>query len=323
VTYGIAVIAPRDSSATIAAILERRRIDLKPSPFTDRVGSVCDKAFIEDCMNRASAVVHAATLHKPHVATHPWPAFIETNVAGTLVVLEAAVSARVQSFIYVSTTSAFGSSLSRAGSAPAVWVTEELASEPKNIYAVTKVMAENLCELTHKQYRLPIVVLRTSRLFPEDDDSADVRRQYETANAQANELLYRRVDIEDATAAVMRALERAADIGFSRYIISATSPFKQDGLSMLGHDAARVVHRIFPESRVLYAARDWKFFPQIDRVYVNDRARTELGWTPKYDFGYVLKCLRTGQDFRSPLARDVGIKGYHDRSFAEGPYPVA
>jgi UDP-glucose 4-epimerase len=298
-------------------------IDLKPSPFTDRVGSVCDVAFIEHCIKGASAVVHAATLHKPHVATHSWQEFIETNVTGTLVLLEAAISARVRAFIYVSTTSAFGSSLSHIGSGPAVWVTEELASEPKNIYGVTKVMAENLCELMHKQHHLPIVVLRTSRFFPEDDDSADVRRQYETANAQANELLYRRVDIEDATSAVMRALERAADIGFSRYIISATSPFRQDDLSMLGHDAAGVVHRIFPESQALYAARGWKFFPQIDRVYVNDRARTELGWTPKYDFGYALKCLRSGQDFRSPLARYIGIKGYHDRSFAEGPYPVA
>jgi UDP-glucose 4-epimerase len=94
-------------------------------------------------------------------------------------------------------------------------------------------------------------------------------------------------------------------------------------LEMLGHDAPRVVHRIYPESEKLYAARDWNFFPQIDRVYVNDRARMELGWTPKYDFAYALKCLRSDQDFRSSLARDVGSKGYHDRSFTEGPYPVA
>ncbi len=45
-------------------------VDLKPSPYTDRIGSVCDKKFIDRCMKRASAVVHAATLHKPHVATN-------------------------------------------------------------------------------------------------------------------------------------------------------------------------------------------------------------------------------------------------------------
>jgi UDP-glucose 4-epimerase len=131
------------------------------------------------------------------------------------------------------------------------------------------------------------------------------------------------VDIEDAVSAVMRALERAADIGFSRYIISATTPFTSDDLPQLGLDAPSVVRRLFPQSESFYAARDWKLFPQIDRVYVNDRARTELGWRPKYDFEFALKCLSSGQDFRSTLSREVGSKGYHEMSFAEGPYPVA
>ncbi len=63
-------------------------------------------------------------------------------------------------------------------------------------------------------------------------------------------------------------------------------------------------------------------FPRIDRVYVNERARQGLGWRPRYDFRWVLDCLAAGQDFRSPLALAVGSKGYHDRVFADGPYPV-
>ena len=51
-------------------------------------------------------------------------------------------------------------------------------------------------------------------------------------------------------------------------------------------------------------------FPEIDRVYVNDRARNELGWEPKYNFGRVLDLLDAGQDWRSPLARTIGAKGY-------------
>ena len=102
-------------------------VDIKHSPFTDQVGSICDKQFVEACMKHANAVVHAATLHKPHVATHSWQDFIDTNVTGTLILLEAALAAGVQSFVYVSTTSAFGSALTRTDSAPAVWVTEDLA----------------------------------------------------------------------------------------------------------------------------------------------------------------------------------------------------
>ena len=62
--------------------------------------------------------------------------------------------------------------------------------------------------------------------------------------------------------------------------------------------------------------------PGIDRVYVNDRARKELGWQPRYNFKFIIDRLRAGEDMRSPLARLVGSKGYHTEKFAEGPYPV-
>jgi UDP-glucose 4-epimerase len=57
-------------------------------------------------------------------------------------------------------------------------------------------------------------------------------------------------------------------------------------------------------------------------VYVNERARRDLAWSPKYDFAFVLSRLRDGAEARSALARTVGSKGYHDREFADGPFPV-
>ena len=40
--------------------------------------------------------------------------------------------------------------------------------------------------------------------------------------------------------------------------------------------------------------------PGIDRVYVNDRARAELGWQPRHDFRALMARLRAGEDIRSP-----------------------
>ena len=104
---------------------------------------------------------------------------------------------------------------------------------------------------------------------------------------------------------------------------SATSPFRQHHLAQLARDAAAIVRELYPECAQLYAARGWRLFPAIDRVYVNDRARRELGWHPEFDFAHVLHSLREGCDFRSALAREVGSKGYHDTLFDDGPYPVA
>ena len=299
-----------------------RGLDIKPSIFTDLVGSITDRAFVRYGLKGVRGVMHTATLHKPHVVTHSHQDFVDANITGTLVLLEESAAASVDAFVYTSTTSAFGAALKPAPDGPASWITEDVASVPKNIYGTTKLAAENLCEMFARKGHLAAVVLRTSRFFLEADDDAEIRGTYETANAQANEMLYRRVDIADIVSAHKLALEKAAAMGFRQYIVSATSPFTQSDLALIHRDAPAVIHRLFPDCRALYAARGWSLFPRIDRVYVNNLARAELGWTPRFDFRTVLDSLRTGADFRSALARDVGIKGYHDSVFADGPYPV-
>ena len=51
-------------------------IDIKPSPFTHHVGSIADREVVKRCMRGVEAVLHAATLHKPHVATHTRQDFV-------------------------------------------------------------------------------------------------------------------------------------------------------------------------------------------------------------------------------------------------------
>jgi nucleoside-diphosphate-sugar epimerase len=293
-------------------------LDVLASPSTDVVASVTDRAAVRSAMAGADAVLHAATLHKPHVGSHPRQEFVDTNVTGTLVLLEEAVGAGVGAFVATSTTSAFGRALTPGDGAPAAWITEDVVPRPRNIYGVTKVAAEALCELIARDHDLPCVVLRTSRFFPEADDSELVRSGYADANAKVNELLYRRIDLEDVVGAHLAALERAAALGFGRYVVSATTPFGPDDLEELHRDAPAVVRRLFPGYAEVYEFLGWRMFPRIDRVYVNDRARAELGWTPRYDFRHVLELLRAGRPPRSELATSIGAKGYH--AVTTGPY---
>jgi UDP-glucose 4-epimerase len=287
-------------------------LDIRPSPFTTVVGSVADRALVRECVADAGAVLHAATLHKPHVGSHGKQAFVDTNVTGTLTLLEEAAAACVGSFVFTSTTSAFGRALTPAPGEPAAWITEDVVPRPRNIYGVTKTTAEDLCELVHVEAGLPVVVLRTSRFFPEGDDNDNVRAAYADANVKANEYLYRRVDVSDVVDAHLLAMERAARIGFGRYIISATTPFTPADLAGLRADAPAVVRRLFPDYEAEYGRRGWRMFPTIGRVYVNTAARIALDWLPRYDFRAVLDALAADQDPRSPLAQAVGAKGYHD-----------
>ncbi len=297
-------------------------LDIQASAFTDEVGSIVDPACVRRCIAGVDTVMHAATLHKPHVATHSKRDFIDTNINGTLTLLEEAVAVGVRSFVFTGTTSVFGSALRPPEGAPAAWVTEDVRPVPRNIYGVSKSAAEELCHLFHNREGLACLVLRTSRFFPEEDDDARIRRDYADGNAKTNEFLFRRADLEDIVSAHLLAAERAPDIGFDRYIISATTPFRPDDLAELRTDAPSVLARRVPAFAAIYERLDWKMFRGIDRVYVNDRARNDLGWKPIYDFDYVLRRLDAGEDPRSPLARAVGSKGYHRQVFAEGPYPV-
>ena len=298
-----------------------RGVDRLPSPCTDVVASITDLAAVERCMDGVGAVIHAATLHKPHVATHSRQEFLDTNLTGTLNLLEAAVRADVRAFIYTSTTSTFGDALVPPAGAPAVWITEDVVPVPKNIYGVTKVAAEDLCALAHRNQGLACLVLRTSRFFPEPDDDPAARAAYADANLKANEYLYRRVDVEDVVDAHVCALERAAALGFGRYIVSATTPLLPEDVAELRRDAPAAVSRRAPGWQEAYARLGWRMAPSIDRVYDNARARADLGWRPRHDFAAVVARASEGGDIRSPLARAIGAKGYHGGAPADGRYP--
>jgi UDP-glucose 4-epimerase len=291
--------------------LEVVGLDILPSPFTTHVGSVTDRAFVERCLEGVTTVFNAATLHKPHVDTHSRQEFVDVNITGTLTLLEASVRAGVQSFVYTSTTSVFGDALVPPAGEPAAWITETVPSVPKNIYGVTKEAAENLCQLFYRNQGLPCIVLRTSRFFPEEDDDAAKRAAHQGDNTKANEFLFRRVEIADAVEAHWLAAQKATQLGFGKYIVSAPSPFTQAHLPALRTNAPAVVAELFPEYRELYARLGWKMFAEIDRVYVSNKAVKELGWKPVYDYKHVLQRLAEGKGVESPLAKQTGVKGYH------------
>lgn len=289
-------------------------LDVKRSAYTQLCGSIKERGFVKTCLRGVDLVLHTATLHKPHITTHTRQDFVDTNITGTLNLLEEAVSASVKAFVYTSTTSVFGHALTPPAGAPAAWITEDVAPIPKNIYGITKLAAENLCDLFQQKYGLPIVVLRVSRFFPEEDDDSDRRSAYDDMNLKVNELLYRRADLADVVSAHVVAMQNAPAIGFGRYIISATTPFNRHDLQELRTNVPAVLRRYAPHYEAVYRERGWNMLPGIDRVYVNDLARTRLGWEPRYDFGSVIDRLRDSEEFASELARAVGSKGYHDNA---------
>jgi len=94
-------LAPRLRAAGHVAI----GLDVVPGADTKVVGSVADRAMVEHTLSNhgIQAVVHAGALHKPDIARYPRSAFVDANVTGTLNLLEAAVAAGHDRFVFTST----------------------------------------------------------------------------------------------------------------------------------------------------------------------------------------------------------------------------
>lgn len=295
-------------------------LDVRPSEWTHVVGSVADARLVREVMSGVDVVLHAATLHKPQVAFLPRQAFVDTNISGTLALLEAAKDAGVGAFVMTSSTTVFGDALIPAPGEPAAWVDETVVSVPKNIYGVTKAAAEDLCQLAHRNDGLNCVVLRTSRFFPESDDAPDTEEGRSDENVKADEYAFRRVALEDVVSAHLLAAQRAADIGFARYVISATTPFLEDDLAELRTDAAAVFARRAPRAAAVWAERGWRFPSRLDRVYVNATARDALGWRPEFDIDAVAAMVARGGSVRTPLSQVIGSKQYAGSSYHLGQF---
>lgn len=278
-------------------------LDIAPGTETNVIGSVADRALV-DCVfaeHGIEAVIHGGALHKPDIVRYPRQAFIDVNVSGTLNLLEAAVAHGCSRFVSTSTTSLMITQAIRDETArEAVWLDEASGPlSPRNIYGVTKRAGEELCRLFHADHGLPVIVLRTARFFPEDDDT---HRALTGENMKANEFLNRRLTVEDCARAHIAALEQAPAVGFGLYVVSAPTPFDRSEVAELKADAPAVIARHFPDAAELYARRGWSLPASIGRVYDASAIERDLGFRCETDFAAILDCLRDGRPL--PFAHD-------------------
>jgi UDP-glucose 4-epimerase len=285
-------------------------LDIAPGTHTQIIGSVANRTLVDRIFvdHTIEAVVHSGALHKPDIARNPAQAFIDTNITGTLNLLEAARSARHDRFVFTSTTSLMISQAIRdEAEDAAIWLDEQSGPLlPRNIYGMSKLAAENLCRLYAADYGFNIAVLRTARFFPEDDDT---HVQLTGQNMKANEFLHRRLTVEDAARAHVVALERAPELGFDIFIVSAPTPFAPTDASTLKHNPTKVIAHHYPEAIDLYARRGWQLPTSIGRVYDASHIERRLGFRCETNFAAILKALQSDQPM--PFVHDPHYIGPH------------
>lgn len=124
-------------------------------------GSITDPALVAKAMSGVDVVVHfAAETHVDRSITGP-AVFIDTNVVGTHVLLEAAREAGVKRFHHISTDEVFGELPLTSGEK----FSEETPYHPHSPYSASKAASDHLVRAYHRTYGLPVTISNCSNNY--------------------------------------------------------------------------------------------------------------------------------------------------------------
>ena len=132
-------------------------LDRAPSDIRDNLdvfaGDIRDPHGMKTAMQGCDAVLHLAALIAIPYSYHSPDAYVDTNVKGTLNVLQAARELGVRRIIHTSTSEVYGT-------ARFVPITEEHPLQGQSPYAATKIAADQLAYSFHASFGLPVVIVR-------------------------------------------------------------------------------------------------------------------------------------------------------------------
>lgn len=122
-------------------------------------GNICDKKLVTQLVNEVDCVVNfAAESHVDRSITGP-EIFIETNVQGTLNLLQASKGAKIERFLQVSTDEVYGS-LGKDG-----YFYETTPIAPNSPYSASKASADLLVRAYFETYKMPVLTTRCSNNY--------------------------------------------------------------------------------------------------------------------------------------------------------------
>lgn len=117
------------------------------------LGDVRDPNGVKESMKGVDCVFHLAALIGIPFSYHSPDSYVDTNVRGTLNVLQAAKDARVSKVLITSTSEVYGT-------ARYVPIDEKHPRQGQSPYAATKIGADSMAESFYRSFGLPVVIVR-------------------------------------------------------------------------------------------------------------------------------------------------------------------
>lgn len=244
------------------------------------MGDVRDPHGVRRAMRDRDMVLHLAALIGIPYSYHSPDTYVDTNIKGTLNVLQAARDAGVDRIVHTSTSEVYGS-------ARFVPITEDHPLQGQSPYSATKIAADQMALAFHASFGSPVVVLRPFNTYGPRQSARAVIPTIITqiaAGAESVKLgsLHPTRDfsyVADVVAAIVAAAEAGEEV--TGEIINIGSGFEisiGDVANLIAEKMGADVEIVSDEQRVRPEASE------VERLCAEtEKARELLGWEPAYD----------------------------------------
>ena len=267
------------------------------------VGDIRDPYGVKKAMYGCDMVLHLAALIAIPYSYHSPETYVDTNIKGTLNVLQAAKELGVKKVVHTSTSEVYGTALF-------VPITEDHPLQAQSPYSATKIAADQLAYSFYASFGLPVVIARPFNTYGPRQSSRAVIPTIITQIANG----YRQIKlgavtptrdfnyVSDTVAGFIAVLE--SDCGYGE-VINFGSNF-EISIGETAHTIAEVMGtsiEIVTDNQRLRPEKS-----EVERLFAsNNKARTMLGWQPKYSGrdGLMRGLKETVEWFREPSHLDA------------------
>jgi nucleoside-diphosphate-sugar epimerase len=303
----ITELVKRGQPVRILARDERKAREQFGEAVTIIRGEITDVAQVRQAVEGVTTIYHlVGRLYHPSV---PAELYRQTHVEGTRIILEACQGqSQLKRFVHCSTTGVHGIT----GKTPA---DEDAPFAPTNPYEATKLAGELLALEAHKEHGLPVSVVRPGLVYGPGDlhllGFFTSIKKGRPCLIDGGKAMLHPIYIDDMTAAFLLAAEKSEAIGHSYNIAGGRAVTMRELSTAIAHAMGRelpwgdiplwlanlasdifsVIPGLQGENAPLTRSRV-KFLTN-SRVYSIERAKRDLGFSPRVDLEEGMKCTAT------------------------------
>lgn len=240
-------------------------------------GDIRDAHRVSQAMTGIEIVCHLASLIAIPYSYRSPDSYVETNIRGTLNLLQCAIDAEVTRFIHTSTSEVYGT----ANYVPMDEAHPVIGQSP---YAATKIGADQMAEAFHRSYGLPVVTLRPFNTYgPRQSARAiiptimtQILSGTESIQLGSREPVRDFTFVEDTVRAFVLAAQTEGLEGTLTNVGSGTGVTIGELADMIIGMSGRDVEIVTDEQRIRPSGSE-----VMKLICSNQAALTRLGWSPR------------------------------------------